>query len=196
MRQPRTVRHRGLVVQLTERDRYVLEVLDRFRIARTSDLIRTCFPGAHRQTATMRLRRLFDAGHIRIHSAQIGSETVYRGKAKIPRGSILHHLATVGVWSQLVGRLDLCRAYWALHSNPVIPDLFAVISGHGFAIEVDRGNESRPTIQKKIATYAQLQALYGYPFNVVLVPEGSDPWLLLRPLLPQQEALSPNHAGS
>ncbi len=187
MRQSRTKRHHSVVVQITERDRHLVAVLERFRIARTSDLIRVCFSGVHRQTATMRLRRLFDAGHIRIHSADVGSETVYRGNAKIPRGSILHHLATVRVWAQIAGpHLELCRAYWELKSSPVIPDLFAVVSGHAFVIEVDRGTESRSTIRKKLGSYALFPLLYGHAYDVVLIPEGTDPWLLLRPLLPQQ----------
>ena len=188
LRQPRTLRRKGVRVQLTERDELVLETLARFRLARTSDLIRTCFPGINPTTAKLRLRRLFDGGHIQVHQAQIGSENVYRTKAKVPRGSVLHHLAVVHVWAQLATRpLDLCRADWELREElkypDIVPDLFAVIQGQGFAIEVDRGTESKTVIQKKLAVYRTLPDLFGYPYTVVFVSEGGNPWSLLDPLL-------------
>lgn len=201
MRQPRTKRHRGLVVQLTDRDRLVLETLARFRLARTTDLLLTCFRGIHPTTAQMRLRRLFDAGHVQIHVAEIGSENVYRCKARIPRGSIAHHLAVVRVWAQLSNappgiELELCRADWELREElrhpEIVPDLFAVLAGRAFAIEVDRGTEPQSVIRKKLSAYASLPTLFGYTFKPLFVPEGADPWPLLRPLLPQQESSAPH----
>ena len=192
VRQPRTLRRSGVTVKLTERDLSVCETLARFRLARTSDLILTCFPGINPTTAKLRIRRLFDAGHIQIHSAQIGSENVYRAKARIPRGSLLHHLAVVRVWAQLtIHPLDLCRADWELREElkhpEIVPDIFVVIQGKGFAIEVDRGTESRTIINRKLAVYRTIPDLFGYRYRVVFVPEGTDPWSLLLPLLRQQE---------
>jgi hypothetical protein len=179
-------------VKLTDRDHLVLETLERFRLARTSDLILTCFPGINPTTAKLRIRRLFDAGYIQIHSAQIGFENVYRCKAKIPRGSLLHHLAVVRIWAQLTSRpLDLCRADWELREEikhpEIVPDIFAVIQGKGFAIEVDRGTESKTIINRKLAVYRTIPELFGHRYRVVFVSEGTDPWPLLLPLLREQE---------
>jgi hypothetical protein len=63
-RQLRHRRRRGVAVVLTERDEEVLNALARFRLARTSDLMAYAFAGVRRDTAAVRLRRLFDARYL------------------------------------------------------------------------------------------------------------------------------------
>lgn len=185
LRQARTLRHRGLQVCLQERDRYVLEVLGRFRLARTRDLLLTCFPGINPTTGTIRLRRLFDAGYLAVHSGLVGHQNVYTLGRKalewklgpIPKGHLEHHLEIVHTWATLSQsppgvELELARPDWELRQQaPPIPDLFAVFKKRGFAFEIDRGTESRPTLRKKLAGYGT--HLYGYQCSVILVGQRS-----------------------
>ena len=151
-------------MQLTERDELVLEALVRFRLARTSDLARTAFPGVRPTTCSLRLRRLFDAGYVDVRPGDRSEENVYslgplglrwaeaEGLAvgRIPRGSIEHHLGIVRAWSALaaeLGRLhgvelELARADWDLREEfgvqglAVVPDLLLVLGARSGSVAV------------------------------------------------------------
>lgn len=182
MRQSRATRHRGVAVRLTDRDRHLLEVLGRFRIARTRDLVRSCFPSVHAMTASMRMRRLFDAGFLAVHSSDPTQENVYQlgpnasdwKSGRVPRGNIAHHLAIVRAWSLLTAHLpqslvlELARPDWELRADvlghDVIPDLFLAFGSIALALEVDLGTEPMAVLHAKINAYGMRDRLFGYPF--------------------------------
>ena len=151
-RQSREHRHRGVHVRLTERDALLMEALNRFRLARTSELASVAFVDAGPKTAALRLRRLFDAGYLDVTCRDRSDENVYSlgpsGRrwiaahgspvGRVPRGGWTHHLAIVRTWSRIanaLGRIEgmslqLARADWELREEfgvnglRVVPDLF------------------------------------------------------------------------
>lgn len=183
-RQLRHRRRRGVAVQLTDRDAAVLHALARFRLARTSDLVAYAFAGVRRDTAAVRLRRLFDGKYLAILPPEQGKENVYRlgpaGRAYlaedgvaaggVPRGGLEHHLAIVETWVAIAGlaSLELERALpdWELREQfrttelQVVPDLFLLVRvgevRHAVAIEVDRGTESLAVLNRKLEAYRSL----------------------------------------
>lgn len=187
-RQRRHRRRRGVAAVLTERDGAVLHALSRFRIARTSDLLSYAFAGVRRDTATVRLRRLFDARFLAVLPPAQGVENVYRlgpaGKAwladegvpggRVPRGGHEHHLSIVRTWVTLAGLdgLELERALpdWEIREQfgvaeiQVVPDLLLVVRAgehrHAVAVEVDRGTESLAVLNRKLEAY---RSLWGQP---------------------------------
>ncbi len=187
-RQLRHRRHRSVNVQLTERDRIVLHALARFRLARTSTLVTYAFAGVRRDTAAVRLRRLFDSRHLSVLPSQQTSENIYRlgpaGKAclleegiaagRVPRGGHEHHLAIVETWVTVAGLEDVTveRALpdWELREQfstaelRVVPDLFLLVrasgQSHVVAVEVDRGTESLAVLTRKLEAY---RSLWGQP---------------------------------
>jgi len=193
MRQLRNRRHRGVNVRLTDRDRHVFEALGRFRLARTRDLQLTCFRGIHPTTAGLRIRKLFDAGFLDVHSGRIGEENVYvLGRAAkdwrlgpVPRGNLQHHLAIVHAWAILAANvpesllLERSLPDWELREDAphleVIPDLFMVLSGKALAVEVDLGTEALPVLRRKLDAYRSLDRLFGYPFAVSVMAERRIP---------------------
>jgi hypothetical protein len=187
-RQLRHRRRRGVSVQLTERDAAVLHALSRFRLARTSDLLAYAFAGVRRDTAAVRLRRLFDARFLAVIPPVPGVENVYRlgpaGKAwladegvpagRVPRGGHEHHLAIVQTWVTIAGLLGLeleralpdweLREQFAATELTAIPDLFALVragtSVNPVAVEVDCGTESLAVLDRKLEAY---RTLWGQP---------------------------------
>lgn len=183
-RQPRHRRRRGVTVQLTVRDEELLLALARFRLARTSDLLRYAFSKVRPDTAAARLRRLFDSRHLAVLPPELGSENIYRlgpagrrylakqdrGAGPVPRGGLVHHLAIVQTWVAIAGleeyELARCLPDWELRQEfsvaelPIVPDLFALIRTgsdvHPVAIEVDCGTESRAVVQRKVEQYQNL----------------------------------------
>ena len=183
-RQLRHRRRRGVAIQPTERDDAMLHALARFRLARTSDLVAYAFAGVRRDTAAVRLRRLFDSRFLAVLPPEQGEENIYRlgpaGKAHlaeegvvaggVPRGGLDHHLAIVETWVAVAGLagLELERALpdWELREQfrttelHVVPDLFLLIRvgghQHAVAVEVDRGTESVSVLNRKLEAYRSL----------------------------------------
>ena len=183
-RQLRHRRRRGVAVQLTDRDVAVLHALARFRLARTSDLVNYAFAGVRRDTAAVRLRRLFDGRFLAVLPPEQGKENVYRlgpaGKAVlaedgvvaggVPRGGLEHHLAIVATWVAVAGieEFELARALpdWEIREQfrttelHVVPDLFLLVRAgerqHAVAVEVDRGTESLAVLNRKVEAYRSL----------------------------------------
>lgn len=173
---------------LTERDAAVLHALSRFRLARTSDLVTYAFAGVRRDTAAVRLRRLFDSRFLAVLPTTQGVENLYRlgpdGKAwlaeqgvpggRVPRGGHEHHLAIVQTWVAIAGLdgLELERALpdWEIREQfgvaelQVVPDLLLVVRAgehrHAVAVEVDRGTESLAVLNRKLEAY---RSLWGQP---------------------------------
>ena len=142
-------------MRLTDRDELLLEAVQRFRLARTGDLVTAAFPGVHPMTASVRLRRLFDAGYLDVRCGDRSEANVYSlgplGRrwavdqalpvGRIPRGGAAHHLAIVRAWSTVADvlqrqagtALELARADWELREEfgerglSVVPDLFLVL---------------------------------------------------------------------
>jgi hypothetical protein len=187
-RQLRHRRRRGVAVVLTDRDRTLLHALSRFRIARTSDIVAYAFTGVRRDTAAVRLRRLFDARFLAVLAPAPGAENVYRlgpaGKVwlvgegvpggQVPRGGHEHHLAIVQAWVAIAGLdgVELERALpdWEIREQfsatelQVVPDLLLVArageSCQAVAVEVDRGTESLAVLNRKLEVY---RSLWGQP---------------------------------
>lgn len=187
-RQPRHRRRNGISVQLTERDETVLHALDRFRLARTSDLVRYAFPQIRPDTAAVRIRRLFDSRHLAVLPPRRGEENVYHlgpaGKqhlagrgieaGRVPRGGIEHHLAIVHAWVAIAAiediQLERCLPDWELRGAfsvgelHVVPDMFVLAQlGNdlqAIAVEVDCGTESQSVLHRKLEVY---RSLWGRP---------------------------------
>ncbi len=151
VRQSRDRRRSGVRVKLSNRDGVLLRSLARFRLARTGDLVNLVFQGARRDTATSRLRRLFDAGYLNVKFRDRSEENIYtlgpRGRAwlkelkipvgRIPRGDAAHHLAVVHSWVGLAVAAQENRTFtieralpdWEIREHvdaataPIIPDL-------------------------------------------------------------------------
>lgn len=183
-RQPRHRRRKGVSVQLTERDDTVLHALARFRLARTSDLVRYAFAGVRPDTAAVRLRRLFDSKHLTVLPPERGAESVYRlGPAgtqhiaergvelgRVPRGGLEHHLAIVRTWVAISALADIelerCLPDWELRQQfsvgelQIVPDLFMLVRVgddlRAVAVEVDCGTESQAVLHRKLETYRSL----------------------------------------
>ena len=186
LRQPRNRRRKGVSVELTERDETVLHALGRFRIARTSDLVRYAFAGVRPDTAAVRLRRLFDSAHLAVLPPQRSAENVYRlgpegvrllndrdvAVGSVPRGGLTHHLAIVHAWVSVAGiaefELERCVPDWELREQfavdeiRVLPDLLMLVrlesAVHAIAVEVDCGTESQGVLNRKIEAYRMLWA--------------------------------------
>jgi len=183
-RQPRHPRRKGIAVQITGRDETVLHALARFRLARTSDLVRYAFAGVRQDTAAVRLRRLFDSRHLAVLPPERGAENVYRlGPAgnqhlsgrgvevgRVPRGGLAHHLAIVQTWVAVASledvELERCLPDWELRGEfsvgelHVVPDLFMLVrvgqNLHAIAVEVDCGTESQAVLCRKLEVYRSL----------------------------------------
>ena len=146
-------------MELTARDEAVLRALVRLRVARTRDLVELLFHGVRPDTASRRLRRLFDTGNLDVRTGDRSQPNLYtlgpEGKAwarrcghsvpRVPRGDLKHHLALVQAWCGMAGfchragavRLralrpewDLRREYGAGHSG-VVPDALVELSANG-----------------------------------------------------------------
>lgn len=126
----------------------MLRALARFRIARTSDLVRVAFNGIRTDTAARRLRRLFDASYIDVRVGGRAEENMItlgatgrawlatHGEAVggVPRGGIAHHLAIVRQWSSVVSAvkadprlvLEVVQADWEIREQAsgvnLVPD--------------------------------------------------------------------------
>lgn len=147
-----------MTVRLTARDKALLTALSRFRIARSSDLIRLGFPRTRRDGAQRRLRKLFDAGLITVHLRGLNDENLYAltrkgrellgvqesARGRIPKKGLNHHLAVVSTWVDIalgVGkhtamRLDsfqperVLREQFGRQGHPVIPDALVQLCLH------------------------------------------------------------------
>lgn len=76
-RQRRSVRHTHRPSgRLTERDAWLLEALATMRFLTTTQLARLFFAGS-RSAANKRLRRLFDAGLVRVWVRSLSQDNVY-----------------------------------------------------------------------------------------------------------------------
>jgi DNA-binding transcriptional ArsR family regulator len=162
-RQPRNTRKPNVKVKLSDRDYLILSALARFGIARTGELLTLAFSGVRSDTASRRLRALFDAGYLEPQVFELSKENVYRlGPAgrrwaaehglpvfKRPRISINHHLAVVQAWVELARachELPGCALVrvipeWELRTlpetaaYPLIPDALVELS-----VYQDQGN--------------------------------------------------------
>lgn len=214
-RQSRVVRRTGVTARLGDRDRALLAALARFRLARTRDLTRLYFDGVRADTAAARLRRLFDAGFLEVTAAELHRPNCYRlgprgrvwaesiglSVGRVPSGEAAHHLAIVGLWTELASlgrkgeaiRLTLFRPDWEIRgladrADLVVPDALAELvggSGDGtatihLALEVDLGTESIRTLRRKLDAYSAVLAsdegLFGWSdITLVVVADAPTP---------------------
>lgn len=148
----RTVTRQGRRLRITERDRWLLEALGKMRFLTTAQLARLAFNGS-RWAANKRLRKLLDAGLVRVWLRSLSEENVYSltlagarmlGDQGVPSttprgldGNLDHLLAINQVRIALAltlhdagGELAWWRSDWELPRRgraPVVPDaLFAV----------------------------------------------------------------------
>ncbi len=197
-RQARNSRQRCSRFVLTDRDRRLLRALNRFRIARSSDLAALCFRGVRRDTAAARLRRLFDAGLLDVRAGAPDEENQYTVGAAgkrilenqgipfrpVPRGGLPHHLTIVSNWVAIATgcpelRIEAGRPDWELRADaiastwPVIPDLLLAVrtrSGrHLVIVEVDLGTEPLAELRSKVTRYQELSAILGTDELTLLV---------------------------
>jgi hypothetical protein len=186
----RTTRRPGVRVQVTTRDERLLRALGRFQMARTSDLIRLCFPGVRRDTVNARLRRLYDASLLEVRMTDRAEDNVYshgpEGRrllhvtGRVPHVGA-HHLAIVRFWTELAvaaheQRLQL-RSFvpdWELRrtASGVVPDAIVELGVEQFALEVDRGTESLATLANKIRAYRDNLLTLPDGIGLVVVHEG------------------------
>lgn len=187
-RQRRDQARRGVRVVLSARDRAILAAIGRFRLVRSSDLVKFGFPGVRRDTAMRCVRRLVDGGFVAVEVPQFHAENLYSlsalGRAGVmvaggrvgprPRGGHEHHLLVVRTWIRLVGlqrfglRIKSAHPDWEAREDlaglwtTLVPDLFVVAEAAGreavLAIEVDLGSETLAVFRRKLETYAGLLA--------------------------------------
>lgn len=177
MRQARTARRAGVRIEIQERDEDILVALARFRIARTSDLALYAFPDVRRDTAAVRLRRLFDAGYLDLQVRDRFEENVYalgaRGRRWVrehglPTGrqpkAQAHHLAVVRAWIELAEALatdgiPILRTdpdwelRYRLRGAHAVPDLLVELENRTLLVEVDRGTEPMSVLKSKLTAY-------------------------------------------
>jgi hypothetical protein len=153
-RQARTLRHEGRHSRRTERDIWLLEVLAKMRFLTTRQVAKLAFRGS-RPAAQKRLRKLLDAGMVRVWVRDLAKDNVYglarRGAgilgasdgqhgARVPRGlegNLDHLLAINQVRISIALGLDVAggelvwwRSDWELRGrlrSRLVPDaVFAV----------------------------------------------------------------------
>ena len=178
----RDQRRQGTKVCLSSRDELILRGVARFRLARTSDILKLAFPNTRQDTAARRLRRLYDVGYLDVLSGDRSQENRYslgpKGRLwaqdhsvealKRPSGSLDHHLAIVRVWANLTRythdqhiRLDLFKPDWEIRKKAsdlsLVPDALVQLTLSGkvlrFAVEVDLGTEPLRTLRDKVTAY-------------------------------------------
>lgn len=196
----------GRRVLVTARDLEVIGAVGKLRFATTSQLARLYFKGS-RWAANKRLRKLLDAGLMRVWVRSLSDENVYTLRQRaltvldahdmvLPRqldGNLPHTLMLNDVRIQFAlglehigARLHWWRSEWELRSHGrerVIPDaLFAVERGGlvtVFALEVENQTRYPKGILKKLVTYRASPELYGEKGYQVLVV-GRDARMLER----------------
>ena len=178
----RDQRRQGMKVRLSSRDELILRGVARFRLARTSDILKLAFPNTRQDTAARRLRRLYDGGYLDVLSGDRSQENRYslgpKGRLwakdhsvealKRPSGSLDHHMAVVRVWVNLTRythdqniRLDLFKPDWEIRKKAsdlsLVPDALVQLTLSGkilrFAVEVDLGTEPLRTLRDKVTAY-------------------------------------------
>ncbi len=198
IRQPRAERRQEpQPIRVQERDRFILEALAKMRFLTTSQIAALGFKGSQ-WAALKRLRKLLDAGFIRVWMTSLNEENIYAvsrqalnlldSNAAIPRtldGNLDHLLAINRVriafaldLARLDGELVRWRSDWELRTelrSRVIPDaLFDVRWADGslttFALEVDHHSRSTRGFLKKLLGYMASGTL-----NHVVLFVGHDP---------------------
>lgn len=162
-RTPRDQRHSSRAV-LTSRDEALLRALNRFRVARTSDLRRLLFADRSAGRAAERLRQLFRGGYLQVRLGRLSDENMYSlgpaGKkwlesagvdvGRLPSGSLAHHLAIVSAWTRLATclqahgpvRLKRFRPDWEIRqlqqglTLPVVPDALVELEVSGRVLRI------------------------------------------------------------
>src|SRR5262245_44053244 len=200
-RQKRHRRQDIRTVRTTERDRSVLEAVAKSRFATTTQLACLYFNGS-RWAANKRLRKLLDAGLLRVWVRSLSEENVYtltRRALKhvdgdgvtVPReldGNLAHTLMLNDVrihfalgLERLGAKLFWWRSEWELRSHGrerVIPDALFAVEQKGlvtvFALEV--GNQTRypKGLLRKVLTYRTASEIYGQKKYGVLVVGRDD----------------------
>jgi len=158
-RQPRSVRYRGRQYRLTERDVWLLEALAKMRFLTTGQISGLGFGGS-RWAANKRLRKLLDAGLVRVWVRHLAEENVYsidrmgarqlgdpqddEKAPRIPRGldANLDHLLAINEFrialalglEKAAGEIAWWRSDWELRGNVracVVPDAFFAVRWAG-----------------------------------------------------------------
>jgi Replication-relaxation len=199
-RQPRSIRKSDPApVRIQDRDRFILEALGKMRFLTTSQISALGFHS--RWAAHKRMRKLMDAGLVRVWLRSLNDENVYtldragaramRAEAPIPRaldGNLFHLLSINQVriacalsLPSVGGELVRWRSDWELHSGikiNVVPDaLFEVrwenAGFQKFALEVDHRSRSTRGFARKVLGYANS----GFQSHIVLFVGYDAPWV-------------------
>lgn len=193
----RDERRRGVRVQLGERDVQLLHALARFRLARTSDLVALLFDGVRRDTATARLRLLFDAGYLDVREAGRSTDNLYtlgeHGRKVVidaggsvhvpPRAGLDHHLAVVRAWVDLAVavrrsqclRLESFRPDWEIREHASHKGLAVMPDGIGRLRAVDGGGDAIAfalEVDRGRESMTALRAKLASYEQQILSPEG------------------------
>ena len=192
-------------MRLTSRDIEILEAVGKLRFTTTSQLARLYFQS--KSVANKRLRKLLDAGLLKVWVRQLAEENIYSltraglnaldaSGIAVPReldGSLEHLLMlnevrirfAIGV-EGLGGRLAWWRSEWDLRTHGkerIIPDaLFAVgwdDDEQIFALEVENDTRNPQGILRKMLGYRATPELYGTKHYRILIV-GRHPAMLDR----------------
>jgi hypothetical protein len=181
------------MLRCTERDKSLIVKCGLCRWLTTTQIQRLYFPRATLNAVQKRLRKLAEAGYLRMHREDILSEALH---AAGPKGRII--LEEKGLEpcggnevsrqiAHLVGINDIriaveigtvpvayFLAHWQFASmgwtHPVIPDaVFAVRlpDRRNFVVEYDRATETVPVLVSKLRAYQE--GLPGFPFEAVVI---------------------------
>lgn len=202
-RRKRNVRHDEVRVRYTERDVEILEAVGKLRFTTTSQLARLYFHS--RSGANKRLRKLLDAGLVKVWVRQLAEENVYSltreglktldaSGISVPReldGNLEHLLMLNEVRIRFAfgveaigASLAWWRSEWDLRAHGkerIIPDaLFAVSWEEAeqiFALEVENQTSYPQGILRKLLGYRATPELYGSKRYRILIVGRHPPTL-------------------
>jgi hypothetical protein len=203
VRRRRTERAGGDRLRIVDRDLEILEAVGKLRFTTTSQLVRLYFHS--RSGANKRLRKLLDAGLVKVWLRQLAEENVYSltrdglktldaSGISVPReldGNLGHLLMLNEVRIRFAlglepigGSLAWWRSEWDLRAHGkerIIPDaLFAVSWEEAeqiFALEVENQSSYPQGILRKLLGYRATPELYGTKRYRILIVGRHPPTL-------------------
>jgi len=153
-----------LTMRLTDRDRDILQKLERYKWLTTSQIQRLFFPGVSLDPVRKRLRKLAAAKCLRSYQRHQMAEMLH-GLGKPPKQ--IEHL--IGINDiRLAAAKDnpsFFYAYWELPAfgwdYPIVPDAVSRVDGKLYLVEYDTGTETLAQLEAKFRNYDCFDFAYG-----------------------------------
>lgn len=156
---------------ITKRDQDIINFLESFHIATTSQIHRLFFAGTSDRYTRKRLKHLFDKKLVKRDRSTINNDYAYYIERKPCQ--VHHDLLRTEIYTQLKQQYNVLE--WN-NEYPVMnirPDSFAYISDHGIPfpvfIEIHLNNKFNFDKYKELLENADLKAIYGIMPRVIIV---------------------------